>query len=71
MIAVSQVRVETEGSTDEVVRVLQQLGTAGRHATAVGAGGSVETPAGSGDDAMWATGTQGVAGSRETAPAEW
>ena len=67
----TQVRVEIEGSADEVVRVLQQLGTAGRHGTAGGAGGPVETPAGSHDDAMWATGTQGVAGSPETAPAEW
>ena len=67
----TQVRVEIEGSADEVVRVLRDLGNAGRHADAGGAGGSMETPAGSGDDATPATGTQGVAGSRETAPGEW
>ena len=67
----TQVRVEIEGSADEVVRVLRQLGNPGRSATAGGAGGSLETSAGSGDAATPAAGTQGVAGSRETAPAEW
>ena len=41
----TQMRVEIEGGVDEVVRVLRQLGNAGRHATAGGAGGSMETPA--------------------------
>ena len=67
----TQVRVEIQGSADEVVRVLRHLGGAGRQATACGAGGSMETPAGSGDDATPSTATQGVARSRETAPAEW
>ena len=67
----TQVRVEIEGSADEVVRVLRDLGSAGRHATAGGAGGPMEMPAGSGDDATPAAGTQGVAGSRETATGEW
>ena len=58
----TQMGVEIEGSVDEVVRVLRQLGSPGRHATAGGAGGSTETPV---------TGTQGVAGSHETAPGEW
>ena len=66
----TQVRVEIEGSADEVVRVLRHLGSEGRHAPA-GGGGSMETTAGSGDDATPATGTQGVAGPRETAPTEW
>ena len=66
----TQMRVEIEGSADEVVRVLKQLGSAGRNATADGAGGSMEAPAGSGDDATPAAGTQGVAEPHETSPAE-
>ena len=67
----TQVRVEIEGGADEVVRVLWHLGSAGRRATAGAGGGSLETPAGSGDDATPATETQGAAGSGEPAPAEW
>ena len=67
----TQMSVEIEGSTDEVVRVLRQLGPAGRNAPAVGAGGSMETPTGSGVDAASATGTPGAAGSHETARGEW
>ena len=67
----TQVRVEIEGGADEVVRVLWHLGSAGRNAPPVGAGGSMETPAGSGDGATPATGTPGAAGSHEPAPAEW
>ena len=67
----TQMRVEIEGGVDEVVRVLRQLGNAGRYATAGGAGGSMETPAGSGDDATPATGTQRAAVSYETAAGEW
>ena len=67
----TQMRVEIEGRADEVVRVLKQLGGAGRNATADGAGGSMEAPAGSGDDATPAAGTQGVAEPHETSPAEW
>ena len=67
----TQVRVEIEGGPDEVVRVLWQLGSARRHATAGAGGGSMETLAGSGDDATPATGTPGASGSGEPAPAEW
>ena len=67
----TQMRVEIEGSADEVVRVLEQLGNTGRNAPAVGAGWSMETPAGNGVDATPATGTPGLAGSHETAPGEW
>ena len=67
----TQVRVEIEGSVDEVIRVLRHLGNAGRHSPAVGAGGSTETPSGGGDDATPAAGTQRVAGPPETAPGEW
>ena len=67
----TQVRVEIEGGADEVVRVLWHLGSAGRHATAGAGGASLETLAGSGDDATPATGTPGAAGSGEPAPAEW
>ena len=67
----TQLSVEIEGSADEVVRVLRQLGHAERNARAVGAGGSMETPTGSGVDATSATGTPGAAGSDEPAAAEW
>ena len=66
----TQVRVEIEGSADEVVRVLQHLGSPGQHATTGGAG-SMEESAGSGDDAAPSIRTQGAAGSRETATGEW
>ena len=59
-VNVAQMRVEIEGSADEVVRVLQQLGSPGRNA-----------PAGTGDDATQTTETQGAAGSDEAAPTEW
>lgn len=67
----TQMRVEIEGSADEVVRVLWQFGSAGRNAPAVGASGSMERPTGSGEEATPATGTPGVAGSHETARGEW
>ena len=66
-----QMRVEIEGSADEVARVLRQLGSAGRDAPEGGTGGSMETPAGSGDDAKPAAGTPGASGSDEAAAAEW
>ena len=67
----TQMRVEIEGSADEVVRILWRLGNAGRHATVGGSGESTETPAGNGDDVTPATETTGVAGSDEPAPGEW
>ncbi len=67
----TQMRVEIEGSADEVVRVLRQLVSVGRNAPAGGAGGSPETPAVSGDDATPPTGTQGAAESDEPALGEW
>ena len=67
----TQMSVEIEGSADEVVRVLRQLGNAGRAAPAGVGVGSTETPAGNGVDATSATGTRGAAGSDEAAPAEW
>ena len=67
----TQMRVEIEGSADEVVRVLWHLGNAGWHATAGDGDGSMETPAGTSDDATPATGTQGAEGLHEPAPAEW
>ncbi len=67
----TQVRVEIEGSADEVVKVLWQLGNTGDHVTVSDAGGSTETLSGSGDEATPAAGTQGAAGSHEPAPGEW
>ena len=67
----TQMRVEIEGSADEVVRVLLHLGGAGRPSTVSDAGGSTETPSGSGEEATPATSTPGVAGPDEMAPGEW
>ena len=64
----AQVCVEIEGSVDEVIGVLVQLGSAGRRATARDAGRSVETPAGGGKQATPVTGARTAAGSREAAP---
>ena len=66
-----QLSVEIEGGADEVVRVLRQLGNAGRHSPVGGAGRSTETPTGSRDDATPAAGTQRVAGPGGTAVGEW
>ena len=63
--------MEIGGSVDEVVLVLRHLEHAERDVTVGGAGGSMETPADSGDGATPATGTQGAAGSDEPAPGEW
>ena len=51
----TQMRVEIEGSADEVIWVLWELGSAGRNAPAVGANGSTETPTDSGEEATSAT----------------
>ena len=67
----AQVCVEIEGSVDEVIGVLVQLGSAGRHATARDAGRSVETPAGGGKQATPVTGARAAAGSHEAALGEW
>lgn len=58
----TQVRVEIEGDTDEVLRVLLHLGNAGRYVTAAG---------GDDDDVTMTAGTPGVAESDEPAPGEW
>ena len=67
----AEMSVEIEGSAEEVVRVLRQLGDAGRHTTSVGAGGSMETLAGGGEEATSVTGAPGAAGSHETAAGQW
>ena len=67
----TQLRVEIEGSAEEVVRVLRHLGSAGRSLTVSDADGSMETPAGSGDAATPATRPPGVAGPDGTSPGEW
>lgn len=67
----TQMSVAIEGSADEVVRVLRQLGGAGRNAPAVSAIGSTETPTDRGEEATPATVTPSAWGSDEAAPAEW
>ena len=67
----ARVCVEIEGSVDEVIGVLVQLGSTGRHATARDAGRSVETPAGGGKQGTPVTGARTAAGSHEAALGEW
>ena len=67
----AEMSVEIEGSAEEVVRVLRQLGDAGRHTTPGGAGGSMETPAGGGGRGTAAAGAR-TSGAVEATPAgEW
>ncbi len=60
--------VEIEGSVAEVVRVIQQLGSAVQRATEDDDGGSVETPDGSGVQTTPAGGAR-MLGSADEAPA--
>ena len=45
MFSMRQMRVEIEGSVDEVISVLRHFGTVGRHATVGDADRSTEKPA--------------------------
>ena len=67
----THVRVEIEGVVDEVVRVLRQLGSAGRDATAGDAAWSIETLASSDEDVPSVTVTGGVVESDGRAPGQW
>ena len=67
----THVRVEIEGVVDEVVRVLRQLGSAGRDAAAGDAVGPIGTLASAGKDAPPVTVTRGVVESRGRAPGQW
>ena len=64
-------RVEIEGSADEVVGVLRRLGTAGRGATVGGADRSMENPADGIREKRATTGTPGTTLAQEAAPGEW
>ena len=67
----AEMSVEIEGSAEEVVRVLRQLGGAGRRATAGGAGRSMEMTAGSGGRGTAAAGER-TSGAVDATPAgEW
>ena len=66
-----RMNVEIKGSAEEVVRVIQQLGSAGQWATEGDAGGCVETPGDSGGQTTPAGGVP-TPGSADEAPAgEW
>ena len=66
-----RMNLEIEGSADEVVRVIQQLGDASERATAGDADRSTEQPAaGVGENAPAAE-AQEMAVSHETPPGEW
>ena len=59
-VTTTDVRAEIEGVADEAFRVLQELGSADRDATAGDAAGSIGRPASSDQDATPLTATQGV-----------
>ena len=67
----THVRVEIEGVADEVVRVLWQLGSAGRDAAAGDAVGPIEGLASGDEDVPPVTVTRGVVESHELAPGQW
>jgi len=59
-LIMTHVRVEVEGRTDEVVRILRHLGGKARDATGGGVVGAIDTPVSSGEDPPPATGSGGV-----------
>ena len=67
----ARMSVEIEGSADEVVLVMRQLGGAGRQGTADDAGRSIGKPAEGVREITPADGTEGAATAQEAAPAEW
>ena len=66
-----RMNVEIEGSVGEVIGVLQQLGIAGRPATAGDADRSTEQPAAGVRGTVPAGGTPGMAVADEASPGEW
>ena len=67
----TQMSMEIEGSADEVVRVIQQLGDASARATAGNGDRSTEQPAAGVRETTPAAGTGGTAVPDEAAPGEW
>ena len=67
----AKMSVVVEGSVEEVVLVIRQLGGAGQRASAGDAGRSMGTPAGSGDETTPAAGVRMEDASYEPSPGEW
>ena len=67
----TQMSVEIEGNADEVVRVIQRLGTASRPTTAGDADWSIQEHADGVRGTPPATGTPGVAVAQASVPVEW
>ena len=67
----THVRVEIEGGAHEVVRVLRQLGSAGRDAIAGDTTGPIERPVSSDEAVPRVTVTKSVVASHELAPRQW
>lgn len=63
--------VEIEGGVDEVILVLQQLGSTVRHTTAGDAGLPMETLAGNGEETTPVSGARIVRVSSDAFPREW
>ena len=63
--------LEIAGSVDEVVRVIQRLGSAGRDATVGDVERSIEALGSSGEDLPPAADTAGAVESREAVPGRW
>ena len=67
----TKMRVEIEGSADEVVGFLRRLGTAGRSATHGGADRSIENPSDGIRETAPDAATPGAALAQEAAPGAW
>ncbi len=67
----TKMSVEIEGSVDEVIGVLRQLGIAGRHATVGDADRSTEQPGDGVRETAPATGTQGMTVAPESPTGKW
>ncbi len=67
----TKMSVEIEGSVDEVIGVLRELGIAGRQATAGDAERSTEKPAAGVGETAPSAGAQGTAAANEISPEEW
>ena len=73
MFSMTKMSVEIEGTADDVVRVIQRLGGAGRHATVDDADRSIEEPAEGVGEMAPATGVQATATAvaLDAAPEAW
>ena len=71
MFSMTKMSVEIQGSIDEVISVLRQLGSGERHATAGDADRSMQEPADGVREATPASGTPGATVAQDAIAGEW